>query len=133
MTNLNCKKVINKKILDYSRLKGYPVQWDNVNYEPTVGKPWLSVAYNSLPPIDMGLGANNMRIVGMVIINIRVPTNTGTKLVDTIESELMDIFQMNGTVRTENGTVNINNFYSDDIVDDIWFMKSITIEYTAFY
>lgn len=72
-----------------------PIAFDNVNYKPTIGTPWvrLTVTWNGSSLISGTADAGLYREQGFIIIEVYTPINKGTQDNTSMCSEIAKLFR----------------------------------------
>lgn len=133
MTRTDLKKILIRKIVEYSTREEIDVAYPNKNYTPKVDSNWLQIFFLNSAPSDTVLAEGYERINGIMQININVPKNTGTNKSDSIVDDLKEIFKTNGILRDSKNLVHLRKVYvSSEDYSDNWYTKFLTIEYNEF-
>ena len=87
MSYTDGKTALNQMVYDLLTLQGLEndTQWENTEFNPTGRSPWASVKIINDTPrgVTMGKGGYD-RMVGYVMVDYYVPSDTGTGVVDAL-------------------------------------------------
>ena len=104
-----------------------PIAWDNVDYVPTAGTPWIrcEILPGDVEALEFGRDTKK-EYEGIININIFTEKDTGSVLARTYADTLSALFSMVefGTIDCDEAKViNLNN-------DEDWYQFNVSIPFT---
>lgn len=127
MSYANIEKTIQEKL--NSGWTATEIEWQNTEYEPTLGTPFIRVTIIPGSENNIGLGSstNLYRKVGVVFFSIFVPPNTGTRQAWNLADDLTAIFrglEEEGVIFREIETNEVGE-------ENGWFQVNVSVAFQA--
>lgn len=108
--------------------------WDNVDYTPTIGQPWVRmqiVPINSRPDTR---GDNYHTLhTGLFVVDIFTPKNIGPSTADTLADAIRDRYKPE--IALTSGSTNVRIRYCEKtqaLVDESWYHQPVVIEWFSY-
>jgi len=129
----NIQQALETKLKAFADLKGYPVAWPNVRYDPSTA-PYLT-SYN-LPAETSTLGlsiGSSDDYSGIFQVDVRCPKGNGGNDSRTITNEVIAEFSKGSEQIANTTTVLIEQSWASGAfdIDDAWFSVPVSIRYRA--
>ena len=133
MSYTDGRKAINQMVLDLLTLQGLQddTQWENTEFDPKGRATWTSVeVINDTPNVvTLGKGGSD-RMVGYVMINYAVPTDTGTGAVDALIEQARQELPAGKSFTVGSTKVIITGVgVGDGSTIDSWYLRPLNIFY----
>lgn len=133
MTKEKIEKCLTKALYDMATSKGMQVSYMNSPYSIEVGKAYIQQWFIDASPTDTTLAEGVERHVGIMQLDVNVPSGNGNKLMYEYMENIFNVFKTNGKINNEQGNVRLQKVYArGHNLTPPWYTRYITIEYTAF-
>lgn len=107
---------------------GYPIQYPNINFTQPQGTPWMAMNMTGdlLEPIELNGGA--WQEEGTLLVQIIVPTGTGSRLARTLGKQVANVFRNLGPRDVVYFQMSIGENTMDVPVGN-WWVMGVTVLY----
>ncbi len=107
--------------------KKLPIDWQNTPFDKPNGSPWLRISVNNTSTSRVGINAVVERTIGLVQIQIFIPSGHGAYDIGVIADQLAAILRS----RTYNGITFLDPNLTPAQDTDGWYMAVLNTEFWA--
>lgn len=133
MTKEKIEKTLTAELYKLSDRYSFDVAYENKQYDPVIGTPYIAQWFLDSAPTDMTLAEGSEMYNGIMQLDITVPYDSGNAEVYRLLAILEKSFRTNAKVRNNEGMVQLHRVYlSGHNTDNEWYARYLTIEYSAF-
>lgn len=130
---LNVRRALEKALAAVASIPA--IAYDNVNYTPTRGTPFVRASLGPASCRQSTMGANGLRrYEGVFFIDLFYPLGTGSKDAETMAEAITEVFK-SGTKLVE-GSQSVDIDYcepSKSMNEDAWFHLPLAVSWYAYY
>lgn len=128
------RAILDTALAAYSSANGdIPLAWENVDFEPVIGVPWIRGTMVMSPSTRQHLKGNLQANPGFYQVDVFYPLNAGPAAAETTLDGIYDWYRMSDTLVQGSNEVRIRSISKlPSIRDEAWYRVSIQIDFITY-